>query len=78
MLLQEVRVPWPGRPLDEPIDSRWIAQPPTTFLAIMDAPRLELGPDERVTIPLLNNNESRRHDAWAGAGAPRGCGVGHQ
>ncbi|KAI8467958.1 MAG: hypothetical protein J3K34DRAFT_428856 [Monoraphidium minutum] len=30
---------------------------------IMEAPKLEIGPDERVTIPLLNSQESWRRDA---------------
>lgn len=30
---------------------------------IMEAPKLEISPDERVTIPLLNNQDSWRRDA---------------
>lgn len=30
---------------------------------IMEAPKLELSPDERVQIPLLNSQDSWRRDA---------------
>lgn len=30
---------------------------------IMEAPKLELSPEERVVIPLLNSQESWRRDA---------------
>ncbi|KIY98412.1 hypothetical protein MNEG_9553 [Monoraphidium neglectum] len=33
---------------------------------IMEAPKLEISPDERVTIPLLNNQDSWRRDARKG------------